>query len=718
VQDINQVVRNHKGAGLPTWPTHLRVKRVQGAAGIFEMTWSFAGPDGRATFEVLTEKGVSVMVWRRIGGYAIFRKPAGIRQIQERIATAVAARRSNRNPLLTTVPRGTKVYNVVETLGAATELADLDALAEVPEGADALQSRLQEEVSALRGNSLDALVASAKTELAECTRLGDIATAMGSFSVTAYNESVSQLAAAQTEWRRYRAELFAPDELPGPADDDWQAFVVAGETYREHLGLAEYPQSDDLCLYCRQGLHDQALSLVQRYKTFLDETVVSRLRDAEDRVVRTRLVVTDADLTAADQFVGELATQETAPPWTTEAQWLLAEVRGMLAACMSSAVCVPFDGARAATVAGEISQARGRAEITHLTLVEQRDNRVQALADKQSQLNELTGRIELRRQLDDVKNLVKKAKEAARLDQLSRSMSSKTLRQLTDQSNIASKDLVNRSFERLFEEECQALRAPRVLLHFQGRGGKAERRKAVAQYKPSAVLSEGEQKVLALADFLAESRMRGNSAPVVFDDPVTSLDYRRHREVALRILRLAATHQVIVFTHNIMFASELLAGRNNRKLRCKFYEVRDDGVAKGILAPDVEPRLDTPKDIGKRINVKLETASHADPAVQDALISETYDLVRSWCEAFVEQEMLGNVTQRYRANVMMGELGKIKAGMLETTRTQVADLFDKACRCMSGHSQPAEYLNVKPTLGELKANWAAAQAMRKSYLDA
>ena len=65
------------------------------------------------------------------------------------------------------------------------------------------------------------------------------------------------------------------------------------------------------------------------------------------------------------------------------------------------------------------------------------------------------------------------------------------------------------------------------------------------------MLSEGEQKVLALADFLAESRMRGTKAPLVFDDPVTSLDYRRLDEVAARIQNLAETHQVVVLTHNI-----------------------------------------------------------------------------------------------------------------------------------------------------------------------
>ena len=36
------------------WPSALRVKPVRNAPGVLEMTWSFAGPDGRATFELIT----------------------------------------------------------------------------------------------------------------------------------------------------------------------------------------------------------------------------------------------------------------------------------------------------------------------------------------------------------------------------------------------------------------------------------------------------------------------------------------------------------------------------------------------------------------------------------------------------------------------------------------------------------------------------------------
>ena len=57
------------------WPASLRVKAVESAPGIWEMTWSFSGPDGRATFEWVQIDGTLGVRWRRIGGHAIFRRP-------------------------------------------------------------------------------------------------------------------------------------------------------------------------------------------------------------------------------------------------------------------------------------------------------------------------------------------------------------------------------------------------------------------------------------------------------------------------------------------------------------------------------------------------------------------------------------------------------------------------------------------------------------------
>jgi hypothetical protein len=57
------------------WPSTLRVKSVRNAAGVREMTWSFAGPDGRTTFELITVDGDLRCRWRRIGDHTVFKRP-------------------------------------------------------------------------------------------------------------------------------------------------------------------------------------------------------------------------------------------------------------------------------------------------------------------------------------------------------------------------------------------------------------------------------------------------------------------------------------------------------------------------------------------------------------------------------------------------------------------------------------------------------------------
>lgn len=75
------IPRFHTAAGpAPTgdrsaWPKALRIKAVASAPGVWEMTWSFSGPDGRATFEWIEIDGEPAIRWRRIGGHDVFGSP-------------------------------------------------------------------------------------------------------------------------------------------------------------------------------------------------------------------------------------------------------------------------------------------------------------------------------------------------------------------------------------------------------------------------------------------------------------------------------------------------------------------------------------------------------------------------------------------------------------------------------------------------------------------
>jgi hypothetical protein len=55
----------------PAFPPRLRVKRVEGMEGVWELTFA---ADGRATFSYGAEQipGEAHVVWRRIGDHSIF----------------------------------------------------------------------------------------------------------------------------------------------------------------------------------------------------------------------------------------------------------------------------------------------------------------------------------------------------------------------------------------------------------------------------------------------------------------------------------------------------------------------------------------------------------------------------------------------------------------------------------------------------------------------
>ena len=73
--DFHPACERRRADPAAPWPKTLRVKSVGAAPGIWEMTWSFAGPDGRATFEWVGIDGEPGIRWRRIGGHAIFGDP-------------------------------------------------------------------------------------------------------------------------------------------------------------------------------------------------------------------------------------------------------------------------------------------------------------------------------------------------------------------------------------------------------------------------------------------------------------------------------------------------------------------------------------------------------------------------------------------------------------------------------------------------------------------
>lgn len=624
--------------------------------------------------------------------------------------------------LLDRFERDAAVYPKIETLGASTRISDLEALADVAPEEEATLQALKDSVDALnpRATQSHLQVATAHRDLSSSVR--DAAAAVEAFDWAGFNAAVGSLIDKQASYDAITRTAFAGESVPGLFGDAWSELIRAGDAYQKGAGSDHPPHEGDPCPYCRQALDRAAAALLRKYHDYCNNQA-KRALDAAIAVVRRM-----ADQVAAIGAAALKATCErtaagfvapvTPPTVVVNAISFLSDLIEVQAdVAKGRAVEAGAVVAKAKALSTEATTATVEAQATSDKLSRQADERKKELEGQSAKLRSLQNRLALRALLPEIRERVERAQWADKAGPILNSRIPAVLRTLTEQSKIASKQLLDLDFQRLFELECAALRAPKVTLDFPGRKGQSARKKVLApNHLLSEILSEGEQKVIAIADFLAEASLRKTSAPIIFDDPVNSLDYKRLQYVVDRLVSLSAVRQVVVFTHNIWFATEILSRFDKAPADCTYYGVSDLDGAVGIVNKGSHPRWDTVKQLNGRVNQLIQSAGSVPGEAQTAIVESAYGVMRSWCEVVVEQELLAGVTQRYQPNVAMTKLSQIKADRFNQARDVILPIFEKACRMMPGHSQPLETLSIRPTLAELKDDWKKLLDCREAYL--
>ncbi|MER8887697.1 AAA family ATPase [Mesorhizobium sp. M0816] len=166
----------------------------------------------------------------------------------------------------------------------------------------------------------------------------------------------------------------------------------------------------------------------------------------------------------------------------------------------------------------------------------------------------------------------------------------------------------------------------------------------------SDILSEGEQRALALAGFLTEVALTDGSGPIVIDDPVSSLDRDRSARVAQRIAEEATKRQVIVFTHDIVFFNELSRAADEVGIEPVTVALFSDKAAAG--------RVDTAgmpwkgQNVGKRIGLlkndsaQLTKLLATSPAEYEYRVKNLYGRLRDTYERVAEEVIFRDIVRR------------------------------------------------------------------------
>ncbi|MDM7921406.1 MAG: hypothetical protein QUS14_03820, partial [Pyrinomonadaceae bacterium] len=260
----------------------------------------------------------------------------------------------------------------------------------------------------------------------------------------------------------------------------------------------------------------------------------------------------------------------------------------------------------------------------------------------------------------------------------------------------------------MFNEECRFLDAPTfVKISQRNTKGSTVRSLKIEGRSAIQILSEGEQRAIALADFLTEARMDPLNRGLFFDDPVSSQDHDRRENIAHRLVELAKGRQIIVFTHEISFLQRMKAIAEEQQVDYEITTVRKASGTPGIINPELPLPV---MKVGKRIGwlrdrlvklTKLEKNGEDDEYYLQA--KAWYAVLRESWERAVEELVFKDVVQRYDPRVQTQRLNEVNV------TDEMIGAIEKAMTASSSwvHDQPAALNPKVPTSKDAERDLAS-----------
>lgn len=453
--------------------------------------------------------------------------------------------------------------------------------------------------------------------------------------------------------------LFTDEPLPGVGSDTWRALWAAARDYslKEAYLDKTFPvlavgAEPSACVLCQQPLLPDGASRMLRFQKYMDDTLDTAATKAEQAVAHALANLHELVCLRAADFADRL---EQVRKRDTELADLLASFQAAAVKRRDQAIARLRGETYEATPA--IVVPLDELQAFALKLKAEKDGLAQA-----SNAEERTKLAAEKAELEDRKTLsANKSKLITRRDLLviddayTKALADVQTRGITQRAN----ELLDTHLTTAVVTQFDAERARFDIMHLNvGLARKSGQTKAEFEVNPktkltkvtSEILSEGEQRALALAGFLTEVALTDGSGAIVIDDPVSSLDRDRSIRVAERINEEALKRQVIVFTHDIVFFNELCRTADAQGIEPVTVALFSDKSAAGKVDAAGMPwkGLNVAKRIGRIKNdaAQLSKLHATSPADYEIAIKNLYGRLRDTYERVVEEIIFKDIVRR------------------------------------------------------------------------
>jgi ABC-type cobalamin/Fe3+-siderophores transport system ATPase subunit len=469
--------------------------------------------------------------------------------------------------------------------------------------------------------------------------------------------------------------------LPGTGGEAWRELFDAARKFaaESHPDKA-FPElgTDSPCPLCQQPLAEGAARL-ERFESFIQaeaEKTAQERRLALDAEYKP-FIENNLTLNIDDVTYGEIEGLDPQLANDVKAfeQSLVARQEGINAAVISH----EWEGTEQA-LANPSARLKALADKLNAeaeTLERASDEKARAALQKQ--FIELDARVRLSQVKDAVILAVTRLGHQAKLKQC---LSSVKTNSISRKASELAEKVVSKELAEALNREFKALGVGMLRVSLQSR---SDRGKALHKLKlelpqsrnPGEILSEGEQRAIALGSFLAEAGLSDGKGGIVFDDPVSSLDHRRRERVAKRLAQEAAQRQVIVFTHDIYFLCLLAEEAKLAAVPIATQSLTRRAEGFGVADPELPFEGKSTSKRIKALKAQHQTIAKLyrdgeEQQYQRQTVDAYFRLRMTW-ERAVEEVLLREVILRFRkgietqrlAGVVVedGDYAKVYAGM-------------------------------------------------------
>jgi len=490
---------------------------------------------------------------------------------------------------------------------------------------------------------------------------------------------------------------FAMNKIEGIGTEEWREFILSAERFAQHQnhGNSTYPEQTDNCLLCHQPLSDEAQRLITNYWKFIKSAAEQEEKQAKKKLdqLQKNFETLNFNLFSDENSLAAWLNEKYSS-FLEELKQKLEEQRILCTNIISSIQNKIADniGQEIKINVSEYENINTAIDLLIITFKE--DQRSEALEILSKSIKYLEHKEKLNLHFSNIEAFIK---NQAWIEKANRSNFTQHKRNITTTEKNLSKIYFNDQYKQAFNEECLKLEGNfEIEIKTPASGGKSYKELKLKGRTPNDILSEGEQKVIAIADFITEMNLSKINRGIIFDDPVTSLDGKRKSKIAERLLEESLSKQVIIFTHDLVFISHILNHSENiQDAVCSCHWIESVNGQPGKVWLDNSPCHEKQYENATRARDYYVKSNKEDcpPMQREWLLMQGFAALRTSYEVLVISKLLQNVVSRFQDRVTIGAL--LNVNIQEEIKNEIDCNFAECCRYMEGHTHSNQFAYKK-----------------------